>query len=165
MQTLQSDGERIHWVWKENKWTKKTFFWARLRIDLSKREMHCLYKFKIDLSKASCFSSPAIVSYPLETVTAVTSAFCRGDAECSILHLLFSGSLCVGSRRTSLRSYHRRPTSINYCLYDTAPVAFVHLFSTLPPRLRNLKRGWRQSMSYKCFSKSNISTMPTVSIH
>lgn len=55
----------------------------------------------------------------------VTSAFCLGDAECSILHLLFSGSPCIGSRGTSLRSYHRRFTSINYCLYDTALEAFL----------------------------------------
>lgn len=101
--------------------------------------------------------------YPLEKVKAVTSAFGQGDAECSILHLLLSGSPCIGSRRTSLPSYHRRLTSINYCLYDTAPVAFVQLFSTLPRWLRHLKSGWRQGTSYKCFSPSNIYTVPTVS--
>lgn len=101
--------------------------------------------------------------HPLETVKAVTSAFGRGDAECSILHLLLSGSPYIGSRRTSLRSYRRRLTSINDCLYDTAPVAYVQLFSTLPRWLRHLKSGWRQGTSYKCFSPSNIYTVPTVS--
>lgn len=75
----------------------------------------------------------------------------------------FSGSPCIGSKRTSLRSYHRRPTSINHCLYDTAPLAFFCYFLRCPLWLRNLKSGWRHGTSYKCFSKPNVSTMPTVS--
>lgn len=120
-------------------------------------------KFKINFFKDFfvCFAFPAILPFPFEPVT---SAFCC----CWMFYsapafFFFSGSPCIGSKRTSLRSYHRRPTSINHCLYDTAPLAFFSYFLRCPLWLRNLKSGWRHGTSYKCFSTPNVSTMPLVS--